>query len=98
MPPTTLTVHVDASVNERLERLAKRTGRSRDIVAAELINSSLDVDVYEWQVEGIQQAISSLDRGEGISHHEVKDWVASWGTQAEKPAPGNTTKAASKRP
>ncbi|MGY3448594.1 putative transcriptional regulator [Bradyrhizobium sp. USDA 4353] len=28
MTSTTLTVNVDASVNERLERLAKRTGRS----------------------------------------------------------------------
>ncbi|MGJ4915454.1 CopG family ribbon-helix-helix protein [Bradyrhizobium sp. HKCCYLRH2060] len=94
MPSTTLTVHVDASVNERLERLAKSTGRSRDVVAADLINGSLDV--YEWQVESIQQAISSLDRGEGIPHHEVRDWVASWGTETEKAVPGSTTKAASK--
>jgi len=90
MSPTILTVQVDASVNERLERLAKSTGRTRDIVAAELINGSLDV--YEWQVEGIQQAISSFDRGEGISHNDVSDWVASWGSPTEKPVPGGTSR------
>ncbi|WP_139020574.1 CopG family ribbon-helix-helix protein [Bradyrhizobium sp. ORS 285] len=95
MTSTTLTVHVDASVNERLERLAERTGRSLDVVAAELINDSLDV--YESQAEGIQQAISSLDRGEGIPHEDVRDWIASWGSPTERPVPGNALKGSSKR-
>ena len=93
MSSTILTVQVDASVNERLERLAKSTGRTRDLVAAELINGSLDV--YEWQVEGIQKAISSFDGGEGISHNDVSDWVASWGSPTEKPVPGSTSRTVS---
>jgi|SRR3954447_25217902 RHH-type rel operon transcriptional repressor/antitoxin RelB len=96
MTSTTLTVQVDTSVNDRLERLAKSTGRSRDVVAAELINDSLDV--YEWQVEGIQHAISSLDRGEGIPHDEVRDWIASWGSPTEKPVPGSKARTISKEP
>jgi predicted transcriptional regulator len=37
----------------------------------------------EWQADGIKRAIASLDRGEGISHKRVKNWVESWGRKAE---------------
>ncbi|MBV8400110.1 MAG: CopG family ribbon-helix-helix protein [Acetobacteraceae bacterium] len=85
MKSTTFTVRVDTDVKKRLERLAKSTGRSRSFLAAEAINEYLEVN--EWQVAGIKRAIASLDRGEGIAHEQVKDWVASWGSPDEKPAP-----------
>jgi RHH-type transcriptional regulator, rel operon repressor / antitoxin RelB len=44
-------------------------------------------EIIEWQVDGIKRAVASLDRGEGISHGSVKDWVASWGSANEKPVP-----------
>jgi predicted transcriptional regulator len=44
-------------------------------------------EINEWQVAGIRRAIASLDRGEGIPHDQVKDWVASWGSASEKQAP-----------
>jgi predicted transcriptional regulator len=49
------------------------------------INKHLDVN--DWQVAGTKKAIASLDRGEGIPHDSVKDWVASWGHANEKPVP-----------
>jgi predicted transcriptional regulator len=82
---TTFTVRVDAAAKRRLERLAKSTGRSRSFLAAEAINEYLDVN--EWQVAGIKRAIASLDRGEGIPHEQVKDWVTSWGSNGERPIP-----------
>ena len=85
MRSTTFTVRVDSAVKKRLERLAKSTGRSRSFLAAEAINEYLAVN--EWQVAGIKQATASLDRGGGIAHDSVKDWVASWGSANEKPAP-----------
>jgi RHH-type rel operon transcriptional repressor/antitoxin RelB len=78
MRSATFTVRVDAAAKKRLERLAKYTGRSRSFLAAEAINEYLDV--HEWQVAGIKQAIASLDRGEGVPHEQVKDWIASWGS------------------
>ena len=74
MASTTFTVRVDPAVKKRLEKLAKSTGRSRSYLAAEAITEYLDVN--EWQVAGIKQAI---DR--------VKDWIASWGGKNERPAP-----------
>lgn len=85
MGSTTFTIRVDTGVKKRLERLAKSTGRSRSFLAAEAISDYLEVN--EWQVTGIKRAIASLDRGEAIPHEAVKDWVASWSTPTEKPAP-----------
>lgn len=41
----------------------------------------------EWQVAGIQKAMASLDRGEGVAHERVREWVSSWGSKKERPAP-----------
>ena len=85
MASTTFTVRVDPAVKKRLEKLAKSTGRSRSYLAAEAITEYLDVN--EWQVAGIKQAIASLDRGDAIAHDRVKDWIASWDGKNERPAP-----------
>jgi predicted transcriptional regulator len=82
MRSATFSVRVDAAAKKRLERLAKSTGRSRSFLAAEAIKEYLDVN--EWQVAGIKQAIAPLDRGEGVSHEQVKDWITSWGSRGEQ--------------
>jgi RHH-type rel operon transcriptional repressor/antitoxin RelB len=89
MSSTTFTVRVEPQVKKRLEKLAKSTGRSRSFLAAEALNEYLDVN--EWQVAGVRRAMASLDRGEGVPHQEVKDWVASWGRKRERPAPKRST-------
>jgi RHH-type rel operon transcriptional repressor/antitoxin RelB len=85
MPSATFTVRVDETTKKRLEKLAKSTGRSRSYLAAEAIDEYLAVN--EWQVEGIKQAMASLDRGESVPHIEVREWVASWGTKSEQKPP-----------
>jgi RHH-type transcriptional regulator, rel operon repressor / antitoxin RelB len=85
MPSATFTVRVDSNVKKRLEKLARSTGRSRSFLAAEAIGSYLDVN--EWQVAGIKRAIEAMDRGDGIPHERVKEWIASWGGKNELPVP-----------
>ena len=46
------------------------------------INEYLDL-----QVAAIQKAVASLDRGEGASHEQVKEWVNSWSSKKKRPAP-----------
>jgi len=89
MSSTTFTVRVDSVVKKRLEKLAKSTGRSRSFLAAEAIGEF--VDVNEWQIAGIKRAMKSLDRGEGIAHEQVSEWVRSWGGRKERPAPKRST-------
>ena len=85
MNTETFSVRLDRSAKVRLQKLAKSTGRSRAFLAAEAISAYLDTN--EWQVAGINKALSSLDRGKGIAHARVSDWVASWETRKERPAP-----------
>jgi predicted transcriptional regulator len=85
MSSTTFTVRVEDDARRRLEKLAKNTGRSRSFLAAEAINEYLDVN--EWQVAGIKQAIASLDEGRGVAHEDVNSWVSSWGSRRERHQP-----------
>jgi RHH-type rel operon transcriptional repressor/antitoxin RelB len=45
------------------------------------------LDDNEWQISGVVAALSSLDRGDGIPHKSVRQWVASWETSHERPSP-----------
>jgi RHH-type rel operon transcriptional repressor/antitoxin RelB len=85
MSSTTLTVRIEPGVKKRMEKLVKSTGRSRSSLTAEELNEYLDVN--EWQVEGIKTAVASLDRGAGIRHEDVKEWVNSWGHKRERKPP-----------
>ena len=82
---TTVSIRIDPASKKRLEKLAKSTGRSRSFLAAEAINEYLDLN--EWQVAGIQKAVASLDRGEGVPNERVKEWVSSWNSKKERSAP-----------
>ena len=90
MASTTFTLRVETDVKKRLEKLAKSTGRSRSFLAAKALSEYLDVN--EWQVAGVRRAMSSLDRGAGISHDHVKAWVDSWDGKRERPAPKRSAK------
>jgi len=85
MNTETFSVRLDRSAKTRLQKLAKSTGRSRSYLAAEAIAAYLDTN--EWQVAGIGKALSSLDRGKGIAHARVSEWVASWETRKERCSP-----------
>jgi RHH-type rel operon transcriptional repressor/antitoxin RelB len=85
MSSTTFTVRIDPGVKKRMDKLAKRTGRSRSYLATEALNEYLDVN--DWQVDGIKRAVASLDRGVGIQHEDVKEWIDSWGHKRERQAP-----------
>jgi RHH-type rel operon transcriptional repressor/antitoxin RelB len=91
MASSTFTIRVDSTVKKRLEKLAKSTGRSRSYFAAEALSEYLDVN--EWQIAGVKQAVASLDRGEGVPHCNVKDWVDSWGSENEGSPPARFSKA-----
>ena len=85
MNTTTFSVRVGRSTKSRLEKLAKSTGRSRAFLASEAISAYLDTN--EWQISGIARALASLDRGKGIAHARVSEWVASWETPKERRSP-----------
>lgn len=86
MTSTSLTVRIDATSGERLDRLAERTGRSPSALVAEAIDAYLELD--DWRTNGVNAAISALDHGQGIRHADLAAWVESWDSPSELPPPG----------
>ena len=85
MATATLTVRLSKVDRERLEALAEATGRSESLLAAEAVSEYLALQ--DWQVSAIREAIVSLDRGGGIAHAAVRDWIESWDTDEELDPP-----------
>lgn len=69
---TTMTVRVEDKAKAALDKLAAVTGRSRSYLAGEAIRQYIDLN--QWQVGEIQQALAEADRGEFASDAEVKRW------------------------
>lgn len=69
---TTMTVRLPAQVKARLEKLAKSTDRSKAYLASQAIEEYLNVQ--EWQVKAIQDAIRKADSPSPVfyEHEEVQ--------------------------
>jgi len=59
----------------RLRRLASRTGRNTQALAQEAIGHLLEHE--ERFIEAVEKGLASLDRGEFVSHQEVKRRIES---------------------
>ena len=65
----TMTVRLPAKVKARLEKLARSTDRSKAYLASRAIEEYLDVQ--EWQVKAIEDAIREADSPTAVFHeHE----------------------------
>ena len=76
-----VTVRVKPATKKRLESLASATKRSKSYVIEEALELYLDVN--EWQIAGIAQALAEAEKSDAVfvDHHEV---LAQW--EAKKDA------------
>lgn len=74
---STLTVRLDDELKQRLERLSSATHRSRSFLAAEAIRDF--VELNEWQVGEIRQAIEEADQEQFASDESVAESFQKWG-------------------
>jgi len=63
------TVRLDPELNQRLEQLAQATERSKSFLAARAIREV--VDLNEWQVEEVRNAVAEADRGDFAGEDEI---------------------------
>jgi predicted transcriptional regulator len=77
---TTMTIRLDDDLKEQLEQLAAATQRSKSFLAAEAIREFIELN--EWQVQEIQQAIKEADAGEFASDAEIVQTFSKWGVDA----------------
>jgi RHH-type rel operon transcriptional repressor/antitoxin RelB len=82
----TLTIRVPKSVLDELRSQAERTGRDVDELAGEALAAYLDLQ--EWQIAAIDEAIAEADSGAPLyAHEDVMRWLESWETRNELPPP-----------
>lgn len=64
-------------MKDRLERLARRTKRSKSFLAAEAIATYVEAE--DWQLGEIAAGLAELDGGKMVEHEKVVKWLHSWG-------------------
>jgi predicted transcriptional regulator len=47
------------------------------------------LEAETWQIDEIVAGVDDLERGRAVSHERVAGWLRSWGTPAEREAPGH---------
>lgn len=77
---STMTIRIDDNAKERLDKLAVATGRSRSYLAGETIQQFIELN--EWQVGEIHQALDEASRGEFASDAHVKQLFDGWRRRA----------------
>lgn len=82
---TTLSVRLDIDTKQQLEKLARRSRRSKSFLAAEAIAAYVQAE--SWQLDEIHAGIRDLEEGRSVTHRDVTAWLRSWGRPRERKAP-----------
>jgi predicted transcriptional regulator len=85
MAQTSIHIHLDEAVQARLEALAEARQQPISEVAAEVITTYVAPD--SWEHQHIRAGLAELEDGKGVSNDRVMEWLESWGTENELPAP-----------
>ena len=85
MPQTSILVQLDPAVQARLAALADDRRQSVSEVATEVISMYVSPD--SWEHKHIRDGLAELEAGQSISNERVMEWLDSWGTENEQPAP-----------
>ncbi|GGD49214.1 CopG family ribbon-helix-helix protein [Lacimicrobium alkaliphilum] len=76
----TMTIRLDPELKQRLEQLADATQRSKSFLAAQALRDY--VELNEWQVGEINQALKEADEGSFASQQDVSKVLGKWGVDA----------------
>lgn len=73
---STMTIRLDDTMKNRLDKLAQATHRTKSFLAAEAIQKYIEVN--EWQIQEIQTAIKEANAGDFASEEEVSNVFDKW--------------------
>ena len=76
----TMTIRLESALKQRLAHLAEATQRSKSFLAAQAIREF--VDLNEWQVQEIRNALAEADNEEFASDDLVREVLGKWGVVA----------------
>lgn len=70
-----ITIRIPQQMQDRLDRLAETTRRSRNFHATEALAEYIALN--EWQIERIKEGLRDADAGRTVGHTKVKEWARS---------------------
>ncbi len=73
---STMTIRLEADLKARLDKLAEATHRSKSFLAAEAVREYIELN--EWQLQEIQNAIVEADAGDFASENSVNAVFGKW--------------------
>ncbi|MDR3567894.1 MAG: ribbon-helix-helix domain-containing protein [Syntrophobacteraceae bacterium] len=72
----TVSARIPVGTKERLETLAKATGRKRGFLIAQAVEAYLEIQA--WQVEETLKAIEEANSGDFATDEEMRVFRAKW--------------------
>lgn len=78
---TTMTIRLEPELKQRLDQLAEATQRSKSFLAAEALRDF--VELNEWQIQEIKDAIKEADDGDFAPDQTVSKTLGKWGVNAD---------------
>ena len=83
MTTSTMTIRLDETVKNKLERLAHDTRRSKSFLAAEAVSAYVERELEI--IEGIQRGLADVEAGRVVPHDEaMAEIYAAIGAHARK--------------
>jgi len=78
---TTMTIRLDPELKSRLDKLASATHRSKSFLASEAVREYIELN--EWQIQELKDAIKEADDGDFASDKEVETIFNKWDANAD---------------
>ena len=78
---TTMTIRLEPELKSRLDKLSVATRRSKSFLAVEAVREFIEIN--EWQIEGIKDAVNEADAGDFASDREVQTVFNKWGVNGD---------------
>ena len=78
---TTMTIRLDPELKSRLDKLSAATHRSKSFLAAEAVRQFIEIN--EWQIEEVENAIREADAGDFASNQEIRTVFNKWGVNGD---------------
>ena len=80
-----LTTHVPLGLAEKVEAMAARLERSRDLVTKQALVARVDREEERHRMT--LEALADVDAGRVIDHRAIRAWATGLGTDKPLPAP-----------
>jgi len=83
--PAPLRIELDGDLDRRLSEIAEVMDRPKAALVEQAVRDFLEL--RDWQDGAIDEGLKAAEEGRVFEHDEIAEWVASWGTQNERPMP-----------